>query len=151
MKADTILIIFSRTLAGTAVDEIKPIKMYFISLIFFIIAIFGLYISTMAYRSYFLMGNVVTFSFPYASFILGWPLLIIFSFTTFMCGYQKKTQRINRKLSNLFSVFAILGIVFSFVFSFYVEYDLTSRGYVKCYKKSLLAPTEYVISKDMCE
>ncbi|MEY0244344.1 DUF1240 domain-containing protein [Morganella morganii] len=64
---------------------------------------------------------------------------------------SKKTQRINRKLSNLFSVFAILGIVFSFVFSFYVEYDLTSHDYIKCYKKSLLAPTEYVISKDMCK
>lgn len=145
------LIIFSRTLAGTAVDEINPVKMYFISLIFFIIAFFGLYISIMAYGSYFLMGDMVTFSFPYASFILSWPLLIGFSFVTFMCGRQKKTQNVNWKLFNLFGAFAIFGIIFSFSFSFYVEYDLTSSGYVKCYKKSIHAPTKYVISKDMCE
>lgn len=144
------LIIFSPTSIGTPVDEIKPVKMYFISLVFFIISIFGLYISIMAYRSYFLMGNIVSFSFPYASFILGWPLLLSFSFITFMCGYQKKTQHVNQKLSGLFSVIAISGIIFSLIFSFYIEYNLTSRGYVKCYKKSILAPTEYVISKDMC-
>ncbi len=145
------LITFSPTSIGTPVDEIKPVKMYFISLIFLIIAVFGLYISTMAYRSYFLMDNMVSFSFPYASFILGWPLLLSFSFITFMCGYQKKTQHVNQKLSGFFSVIAISGIIFSFIFSFYVEYNLTSQGYVKCYKKSMLAPTKYVISKDMCE
>ncbi|HDF2342645.1 TPA: DUF1240 domain-containing protein [Morganella morganii] len=64
---------------------------------------------------------------------------------------SKKTQNVNWKLFNLFGAFAIFGIIFSFSFSFYVEYDLTSSGYVKCYKKSIHAPTKYVISKDMCE
>ncbi|HDF2342644.1 TPA: hypothetical protein PC598_002227 [Morganella morganii] len=81
---------FLLTLTGASVGDIKPVKMYFISLVFFIIAFFGLYISIMAYGSYFLMGCMVIFSFPYASFILSWPLLIGFSFVTFMCGRQKK-------------------------------------------------------------
>ncbi|MDX4945920.1 DUF1240 domain-containing protein [Providencia manganoxydans] len=45
----------------------------------------------------------------------------------------------------------IIGIVFSFFFSTYVRIDLTSNGYYTCYKSSIFAPNEYVISKEMCK
>lgn len=51
--ADTMLIIFSRTLAGTAVDEIKPVKMYFISAILFFFIAIGVYGSASGYVEYF--------------------------------------------------------------------------------------------------
>ncbi|MET4881817.1 DUF1240 domain-containing protein [Morganella morganii] len=70
---------------------------------------------------------------------------------TFIIAYRKKKIKVNNKITNSLAAIAIFGIVFSFIFSFYVEYDLTSRGYVKCYKKSIHTPTKYVISKDMCE
>lgn len=150
MKENATLIMFSLTFTGIPVAETKPVKMYFISLLILAAAVFEFYISTMVYRSYFLIEDVVYFSFPYESFILSWPLLLNLSFLTFMGGYAKKTQNINWFISNCFGVIAIFGLIFSLVFSFYVEYDLTSRGYVKCHKKSLHAPTEYVVSKDMC-
>ncbi|WP_240182757.1 DUF1240 domain-containing protein [Morganella morganii] len=60
-------------------------------------------------------------------------------------------MRINNIITNSLAAITIFGIIFSFFFSFYVEYDLTSRGYVKCHKKSIHAPAKYIISKDMCE
>ncbi len=132
-------------------DDIKPIKMYLISLLLLVIAIFGLYISIAAYRSYFLMGDMVCFSFIFASFILGWPLILHFAYVIFMCGYTMKKQNVSWSLSHYLGIAAMLGIVFSFLFSFYVAYNLTSQGYVTCHKKSIFSTTKYVTSKDMCE
>ncbi|MEY1634657.1 DUF1240 domain-containing protein [Morganella morganii] len=83
--------------------------------------------------------------------IFCFPFLSWLSYLIFMVAYRKRKLKVNNKITNSLAVIAMFGIVFSFVFSFYVEYDLTSRGYVKCYKKSIHAPTKYVISKNMCK
>lgn len=145
------LITFSRTLAGTAVDEIKPVKMYFVAAILLFFVALGAYGSITSYIEYFLKSETVSFSFQVGVIIFGVPFLARGAYFLFICGYRKTKQKANNKINNACVAIMIFGIVFSFVFSFYVEYDLTSRGYVKCYKKSMLAPTEYVISKDMCK
>ncbi len=149
--ADTMLIIFSRTLAGTAVDEIKPVKMYFISAILFFFIAIGVYGSASGYVEYFFKADIISFSFVVGFLIFCFPFLSWLSYLIFMVAYRKRKLKVNNKITNSLAVIAMFGIVFSFVFSFYVEYDLTSRGYVKCYKKSIHAPTKYVISKDMCK
>lgn len=148
---DTMLINFSRTLAGTAVDEIKPVKMYFISAILFFFIAIGVYGSASGYVEYFFKSDIISFSFVVGFLIFCFPFLSWLSYLIFMVAYKKRKLKVNNKITNSLAVIAMFGIVFSFVFSFYVEYDLTSRGYVKCYKKSIHAPTKYVISKDMCK
>jgi len=145
------LIIFSRILAGTAVDEIKPVKMYFVSAILFCSIAIGVYGSVSSYIDYFFKNDIISFSFVVGFLIFCFPFLSWLSSLTFIIAYRKKKIKVNNKITNSLAAIAIFGIVFSFIFSFYVEYDLTSRGYVKCYKKSIHAPTKYVISKDMCE
>lgn len=149
------LIPFSRTLAGTAVDEIKPAKMYLASAIILLPMAIVLCMSVSGYINYFLKSDIISFSFPLGFAIFFVPLLTWFSYWMIVFGYRKGKVKVNKKLnnkiSNLFAIIAIFGVVFSFIFSFYVEYDLTSRGYVKCHKTSIYAPTKYIISKDMCK
>ncbi len=145
------LIISSRTSAGTAVDEIKPVKMYFVSAILLFIVVVSAYFSIKSYIEYFLEFDRISFSFQTCVIIFGVPFLARGAYFIFISGYRKSKQSPNGKITNICVFLIAFGIVFSLIFSFYVEYDLTSRGYVKCHKKSIHAPTTYVISKDMCE
>ncbi|MET4860652.1 DUF1240 domain-containing protein [Morganella morganii] len=111
----------------------------------------GLYFSVSGYVNYILKSDIISFSFVVGFLIFCFPFLSWLSSLTFIIAYRKKKIKVNNKITNSLAAIAIFGIVFSFIFSFYVEYDLTSRGYVKCYKKSIHTPTKYVISKDMCE
>lgn len=144
-------IIFSPTSIGTHVDEIKPIKMYFISAILIFFVVIGVYGSASGYVEYFFKTDIISFSFVVGFLIFCFPLLLWLSYLIFMVAYRKRKLKVNNKITNYLAVIAMFGIVFSFVFSFYVEYDLTSHGYVKCHRISIHAPTKYVISKDMCE
>ncbi|MEG0278148.1 MAG: DUF1240 domain-containing protein [Morganella sp. (in: enterobacteria)] len=132
-------------------DEIKPVKMYFASAILLFFVALGAYGSIASYIEYFLKGDTVSFSFQVGVIIFGVPFLARGSYFLFICGYRRSKQKANNKINNVCIAIMIIGIIFSFIFSFYVAYDLNSKGYVTCPKKSMLAPTEYVISKDMCE
>ncbi|WP_274371715.1 DUF1240 domain-containing protein [Morganella morganii] len=135
--------------------EIKPVKMYLISAVMFFSMVFVLCMSIRGYVNYFLKSDIISFSFPLGIVIFGSPLLSWFLYWMVVYGYKKgnvkSNKKLNKKITNSLTAIAIFGIVFSFFFSFYVEYDLTSRGYVKCHKKSIHAPTKYIISKNMCE
>ncbi|EPP3372790.1 DUF1240 domain-containing protein [Proteus mirabilis] len=98
-----------------------------------------------------MMKDRILFSFQTGLFFFAAPLIIYFSYLIFICGYTKKTQRMNNKIAGICAGIAIIGIVFSFFFSIYVALDLTSKGYFSCYKSSAFAPNEYVIAKEMCE
>ena len=132
-------------------DEIKPVKMYFVSAILFFIVVIGAYFSITSYIEYFLKSEMISFSFQTGVVIFGVPFLARGAYFIFICGYRKSKQNPNSKITNLCVFLIAFGIIFSLIFSFYVEYDLTSRGYVKCHKTSIHAPTKYVISKDMCK
>ena len=97
------------------------------------------------------MKERILFSFQTGLLFFGAPLLIYLSYLIFICTYKKKTQKMNNKIAGYLAIMAIAGIIFSFFFSFYVRYDLVSKGYYICYKQSTFAPSEYVISKDMCK
>jgi len=139
------------------VSDVKPVKVYFVSAMFFFIGVFGAYGSLKSYIDYFIKNDIISFSFPLGIFIFSLPLFLWLSYLMIISGYRKQKGKLkwkakpNNKITNSLAAIAIFGIVFSFFFSFYVEYDLTSRGYVKCHKKSIHAPTKYIISKDMCE
>jgi len=139
------------------VSEIKPVKMYLVSAILIFAIAIGSYDSVSSYANYFLKSDIILFSFLLGLLIFASPLIAWSSYLLIIVGYRKQKNKlkekvkINNKVMSSLAVIAILGFVFSFFFSFYVEYDLTSQGYVKCHKKSIHAPTKYVISKDMCE
>ena len=101
--------------------------------------------------SYFLMKDKILFSFQTGMFGFGAPLIIYFSYYSFILGYKRELQKMNNKIAGFFAIILIIGIVFSFFFSAYVSIDLTSKGYYTCYKSSIFAPNEYVISKEMCK
>ncbi|HAT1528266.1 DUF1240 domain-containing protein [Morganella morganii] len=138
-------------------SEIKPVKMYLISSILIFSIAIGSYDSVISYVDYFIKSDIISFSFPLGLIVFASPLLAWSSYLLIIVGYRKQKNKlkekvkVNNKLMSLLAAIAIFGIIFSFFFSFYVEYDLTSRGYVKCHKKSIHAPTKYIISKDMCE
>ncbi|MET4905956.1 DUF1240 domain-containing protein [Morganella morganii] len=136
-------------------NEIKPVKIYLISAVMFFFMFIGLYFSVSGYVNYILKSDIISFSFTLGLIVFFSPLLAWFLYLAIALAYTKgklKTnKKLNKKITNSLTAIAIFGFVFSFIFSFYVEYDLTSRGYVKCHKKSIHAPTKYIISKDMCE
>lgn len=148
---------FLITLVGVVVSDVKPANMYLASAIIIFFLLIGIYVSANGYINYFLKSNVISYSFPLGLIAFFVPLLSWASYWMIVIGYRKQKgkfeikMKINKKIMNSLTAIAIFGFVFSFFFSFYVEYDLTSRGYVKCHKKSIHAPTKYVISKDMCE
>ncbi|MBG6030713.1 DUF1240 domain-containing protein [Proteus hauseri] len=132
-------------------DKINPFKLYSISLFILLLSVFCSYFSISYYIEYFSMKERILFSFQTALLFFGTPLLVYFSYLIFICAYKKKTKKMNNKIAGYLAIIAIAGIVFSFFFSFYVRYDLVSKGYYICYKQSIFAPSEYVISKDMCK
>ncbi|WIV88716.1 DUF1240 domain-containing protein [Proteus appendicitidis] len=131
--------------------EIKPVNLILSSLCILLLSFFGLYYSIINYIDYFLMKDRIAFSFQTGLLCFGVPLTFYFSYYGFLCAYKKKIQKMNNKIAGYLAIIAIAGIVFSFFFSFYVRYDLVSKGYYICYKQSIFAPSEYVISKDMCK
>ncbi|MCE5373436.1 DUF1240 domain-containing protein [Proteus mirabilis] len=131
--------------------KINSLKMYLIAIFLFSLALFCFYDSIIYYKNYFMMKDRILFSFQTGLFFFAAPLIIYFSYLIFICGYTKKTQRMNNKVAGICAGIAIVGIVFSFFFSIYVGLDLTSEGYYSCYKSSAFAPNEYVIAKEMCK
>ena len=131
--------------------KINSLKMYLIAIFLFSLALFCFYDSIIYYKNYFMMKDRILFSFQTGLFFFAAPLIIYFSYLIFICGYTKKTQRMNNKVAGICAGIAIVGIVFSFFFSIYVGLDLTSKGYFSCYKSSSFAPNEYVIAKEMCK
>ncbi|HGW4591189.1 DUF1240 domain-containing protein [Proteus mirabilis] len=97
------------------------------------------------------MEDRILFSFQTGLLVFATPLILYFSYYSFILGYQKKLQKMNNKVAGICAGIAIVGIVFSFFFSIYVALDLTSKGYYSCYKSSAFAPNEYVIAKEMCK
>lgn len=131
--------------------KINPVKSILSSIALLFLAIFAIYVSTSYYINYFLMKDKILFSFQTGMFGFGAPLIIYFSYYSFILGYKKELQKMNNRIAGLFAIIFIIGMVFSFFFSAYVSINLTSKGYYTCYKSSIFAPNEYVISKEMCK
>ena len=131
--------------------KINSLKLYLIAIFLLSLALFCFHESITHYKSYFMMKDRILFSFQTGLFFFAPPLIIYFSYLIFICGYTKKTQKMNNKVAGICAGIAIVGIVFSFFFSIYVGLDLTSKGYYRCYKSSAFAPNEYVIAKEMCK
>lgn len=131
--------------------KINSLKMYLIAIFLFSLALFCFYDSIIYYKNYFMMKDRILFSFQTGLLVFATPLILYFSYYSFILGYQKKLQKMNNKVAGICAGIAIVGIVFSFFFSIYVGLDLTSKGYYRCYKSSAFAPNEYVIAKEMCK
>lgn len=131
--------------------KINSLKMYLIAIFLFSLALFCFYDSIIYYKNYFMMKDRILFSFQTGLLVFATPLILYFSYYSFILGYQKKLQKMNNKVAGICAGIAIIGIVFSFFFSIYVGLDLTSKGYYSCYKSSAFAPNEYVIAKEMCK
>ncbi|CAB5648484.1 DUF1240 domain-containing protein [Providencia hangzhouensis] len=131
--------------------KINPFKLYLIAAFLLFLALFCFYNSIIYYKNYFMMKDRILFSFQTGLLCFAAPFIIYFSYLSFTCGYTKKPQKMNNKLASLFAGIGVVGIIFSFFFSAYVSIDLASKGYYTCYKPSIFAPNEYVISKEMCK
>lgn len=131
--------------------KLEPTKLILSSIALLLLAIFGIYLSTTYYINYFQMKPRILFSFQTGFLCFAAPLVLYFSYYSFILGYKKELQKMNNKIAGFFAIIFIIGMAFSFFFSAYVSIDLTSKGYYTCYKSSIFAPNEYVISKEMCK
>ena len=138
-------------MGGSVVAKIEPTKLILSSIALLLLAIFGIYLSTTYYIDYFQMKPRILFSFQTGFLCFAAPLVLYFSYYSFVLGYKKELQKMNNKLAGCLAIIFIIGIIFSFFFSAYVSINLTSKGYYTCYKSSIFAPNEYVISKEMCK
>lgn len=97
------------------------------------------------------MKDRILFSFLTGLFVFGAPIVIYFSYFGFILAFKKKPTQKTIKVANYLAGIVIIGAFISLFFSFYIKFDLKSKGYAECHKSSIFAPTEYVISKDMCK
>ncbi|HEJ9413255.1 DUF1240 domain-containing protein [Proteus mirabilis] len=131
--------------------KLEPTKLILSSIILLFLAIFGIYLSTTYYIDYFQMKPRIRFSFQTGFLCFAAPLVLYFSYYSFILGYKKELQKMNNRIAGFFAIILMVGIIFSFFFSAYVSIDLTLKGYYTCYKSSIFAPNEYVILKEMCK
>ncbi|EPG7577222.1 DUF1240 domain-containing protein [Providencia rettgeri] len=131
--------------------KINSFKLYLIAAFLLFLALFCFYDSIIFYKNYFMMKDRILFSFQTGLLCFAAPFIIYFSYLSFICGYTKKPQKMNNKLASFFAGIGVVGIIFSSFFSAYISIDLASKGYYTCYKSSIFAPNEYVISKEMCK
>ncbi|ENZ4206655.1 MULTISPECIES: DUF1240 domain-containing protein [Providencia] len=127
------------------------IKFLISSIILFLLALYGVYVSVSHYLDYFLMKDRILFSFLTGLFGFGAPIVLYFSYFGFILAFKKKPTKKIIKAANYLAGIVIIGVFVSLFFSFEIKFNLTSKGYTECYKSSIFAPTEYVISKDMCK
>ncbi|MEY0233115.1 DUF1240 domain-containing protein [Providencia manganoxydans] len=97
------------------------------------------------------MKDRILFSFLTGLFGFGAPIVLYFSYFGFILAFKKKPTQKTIKVANYLAGIVIIGVFVSLFFSFYIKFDLTSKSYTECHKSSIFAPTEYVISKDMCK
>lgn len=125
-------------------------KLLFLSFVLLIISLLGVGVSFVSFFEYFLLEDRITLSFPKLLTLFSVPFCFFFSYLFFIsaCGRKKC---INSRVLVTLSVITLSGVLFSIPFSLYVDFHLTSLGYVKCHKKSFKSTGEYVKSKDMCK
>ncbi|WP_420704936.1 DUF1240 domain-containing protein [Providencia stuartii] len=125
-------------------------KLLFLSFILLVISLLGMGISLVSFFEYFLLEDKVTLSLPKLLTFFSVPFCFFFSYLFFISARERKV-RLNNKILVTLSVIMLSGILFSIPFSLYIDFHLTSLGYVKCHKKSFKSAGEYVKSKDMCK
>lgn len=115
----------------------------------FVVASFSLFFSLTHYFNFFKMNDEVHFSWAVSLFLSGSPLLFYLSVVSggYIIGYEKIY---NDRVGKILAYIAVLGMVFSLFFSFYVDSSLKEAGYLKCERKSFIAPNKYVIDLKLC-
>ncbi|MET4865235.1 DUF1240 domain-containing protein [Morganella psychrotolerans] len=127
------------------------IKLLLSSVFLLLLAGYGIYVSIAHYLDYFLMKEKIEFSFLTGLFGFGSPLIIYFAYFGFILSRDIKPTKRTVSTAKYLAGIAIFGMIFSLFFSAYVNVSLTSKGYLICDKKSIFAPNEYVLSKNMCK
>ncbi|NRN30819.1 DUF1240 domain-containing protein [Photorhabdus heterorhabditis subsp. aluminescens] len=115
------------------------------------VAIIGGLASINDYISFLARDAVVTFSTKSAWFIWVSPLCMYFSLLLFKYLITNNKVSFNNKIGSVFGVIAVIGFVFNFFFSFYVDITLKDVSYITCDKSSWIAPNKYVKDISLCK
>lgn len=73
-------------------DKINPIQLILSSIALLILAIFGIYLSATYYIDYFQMKPRILFSFQTGFICFESPLVLYFSYYSFILGYKKANK-----------------------------------------------------------
>ncbi|MDR0218315.1 MAG: DUF1240 domain-containing protein [Enterobacteriaceae bacterium] len=103
------------------------------------------------YISFITRNIIVMFSTKSSWFIWTSPLCMYFSLLLFKYLITKKPVIFNNKIGSVWGFLAIIGFIFTFFFSFYVDFKLRSEHYITCSKSSWIAPNKYVKDISLCK
>ncbi|MBD1229029.1 DUF1240 domain-containing protein [Xenorhabdus griffiniae] len=114
------------------------------------VAAFGL-VSINDYSGFLARNDIITFSTKSAWFIWTSPLCMYFSLLLFQYLITKKQVHFNNKIGSIFGFIAVIGFIFNFFLSFYVDFKLKNENYITCAKTSWIAPNKYVKDISLCK
>jgi Na+/proline symporter len=144
------------------VDNINTpsrIKTFIVALIFLGVAIFGSLASIMDYKGLLTKSDIITFSTKSSWFIWGSPLCMYFSLFLFKTVFSdniellknKNKMALISKIGGICGFICVVGFIFTFFFSFYVDFKLKDENYITCAKSSWIAPNKYVKNISLCK
>ncbi|WP_244183408.1 DUF1240 domain-containing protein [Xenorhabdus kozodoii] len=131
-------------------DNVNRFKVFVVAVAFMCVAALGL-VSINDYRGFLARDNIITFSTKSALFIWGSPLCMYFSLLLFQYLITKKQVNFNNKIGGIFGFIAVIGFIFNFFLSFYVDFTLKHENYITCAKSSWIAPNKYVKNISLCK
>ncbi|WP_261847017.1 DUF1240 domain-containing protein [Pectobacterium araliae] len=121
------------------------------STLIFLLSCWGAWFSLSGYLNFFMLSDVVLFSWKLGMIIFIIPIVFQLSCFGFLSAIKNKPVKMNKKISNILIFIAVSGAVISLFFSFYVSYRLDALGYETCPKTSWMAPNKYVKDISLCK
>ncbi|WP_339378919.1 DUF1240 domain-containing protein, partial [Xenorhabdus sp. BG5] len=126
------------------------LKVFVVAVAFMCVGALGL-VSINDYRGFLARNDIITFSTKSAWFIWVSPLCMYFSLLLFQYLITKKQVNFNNKIGSIFGFIAVIGFIFNFFLSFYVDFKLKNENYITCDKSSWMAPNKYVKDISLCK
>lgn len=129
-------------------------KMFFWSVFFMFLSFSSVFIFVYYIIDYLNLNDVVKV-YPPIFFVFSSPLLMYFSFITFIISINKSWVLSNNDVLKKIFKYLLCVVALSFIFVIagpaYIDDDLISKGYIKCQKSSMKLQVIYVVDADLCK
>ncbi|WP_127960494.1 DUF1240 domain-containing protein [Serratia microhaemolytica] len=124
----------------------------FYTVLFFLLGVVGILFSLHGYLGFFSLSDIIEFSWSVGVAIFLMPGVFYLSWLAFCIFLKKPQQKMNSLVSKYLIFFTVFGVIFSFLFSIYIETTLKKQGYLICPDKvSWRSPNEYVRDIKLCQ
>ncbi|PHM22044.1 DUF1240 domain-containing protein [Xenorhabdus ehlersii] len=140
-------------------NDPSKVKIFIAALIFMGASIIGAIASIIDYQRLLTRSDIVTFSAKSSFFIWCSPLCVYISILLFKSILRnhkvnlsnKNKVTLSNRIGGLLTFIGMVGFVFTFLFSFYVDFKLKSENYFLCAKSSWMETNKYVKNISLCK